>query len=121
MTAPDIGQLELVDPAPAGQLILSVRASDADRERAIGVLSEAFAEGRLLTEEHSARVEHVYGAPTYAELAALIAPARTVPSCCRLCARRPDPAAPPAAAPGAGFRLAGRPPWGGDAGACQGP
>ena len=41
-------------------------------------LAEVFAEGRLLTEEHSARVEHVYGAPTYAELAALIAPARTV-------------------------------------------
>ncbi len=51
MTAPDISQFELVDPAPAGQLILSVRASDADRERAIGVLSEAFAEGRLTTEE----------------------------------------------------------------------
>ena len=33
----------------------------------------------------------------------------------------PRSAAPPAAAPGAGFRLAGRPPWGGDAGACQGP
>ena len=79
MTAPDISQFELVDPAPAGQLILSVRASDADRERAIGVLSEAFAEGCLTTEEHSARVEHVYGARTYAELAALIAPARTVP------------------------------------------
>jgi hypothetical protein len=68
MTAPDISQFEPVDPAPAGQLIPSVRASDADRERTIGVLSEAFAEGRLTTEEHSARVEHVYGARTYAEL-----------------------------------------------------
>jgi hypothetical protein len=73
MTAQGISQFELVDPAPAGQLIPSVRASDADRERAIGVLSEAFAEGRLTTEEHSARVEHVYGARTYAELAAVSA------------------------------------------------
>ena len=73
MTAPGISQFELVDPAPAGQLIPSVRASDADRERTIGMLSEAFAEGRLTTEEHSARVEHVYGARTYAELAAVSA------------------------------------------------
>ena len=86
MTAPDISQFELVDPAPAGQLILSVRASDADRERAIGVLSEAFPEGRLTTEEHSARVEHVHGARTYAELAALIAPAHTVPHRVAACA-----------------------------------
>ena len=103
MTALDIRQFELVDPAPAGQLILSVRAPDADRERAIGVLSEAFAEGRLTTEEHSARVEHVYGARTYAELAVLIArPAR-----CRIALppvrSAPRSAAPPAAAPGAGF------------------
>ena len=65
MTAPHISQFEPVDPAPAGQLILSMTASDADRERAIGVLSEAFPEGRLTTEEHSARVEHVYGAPAH--------------------------------------------------------
>ena len=50
------------------------------------MLSEAFAEGRLTTEEHSARVEHVYGARTYAELAALIAPAHTVPHRVAACA-----------------------------------
>jgi len=48
-----------------------VRASDADRERAIDVLKAAFAEGRLTREEHSARVEHAFGSRTYADLAAL--------------------------------------------------
>jgi hypothetical protein len=46
-----------------------VRASDADREHIIGVLREAFAEGRLTTEEHVARVGQAYAARTYAELA----------------------------------------------------
>lgn len=48
-----------------------VRVSDADRERAINVLKEAFAEGRLTREEHSERVERAYGSRTYAELAAV--------------------------------------------------
>jgi uncharacterized protein DUF1707/uncharacterized protein DUF4190 len=51
----------------------NVRASAADRERAIDVLKAAFAEGRLTREEHDARVERAYRSRTYADLAALSA------------------------------------------------
>lgn len=51
----------------------NVRASTADRERAIDVLRAAFAEGRLTREEHEARVERAYQSRTYADLAALTA------------------------------------------------
>ena len=50
-----------------------VRASAADRERAIDVLKAAFAEGRLTREEHEARVDRAYRSRTYADLAALTA------------------------------------------------
>ncbi len=49
----------------------ATRASDADRERTVDVLSAAFAEGRLTREEHDARVQRAYGALIHAELAAL--------------------------------------------------
>ena len=42
-----------------------------DRERAIDVLKDAFAEGRLTGDEHAERVERAYGSRTYAELAAV--------------------------------------------------
>jgi hypothetical protein len=71
MTAPDISQLGLADPAAASPPVAGVKASDADREHVIGVLREAFAEGRLTAEEHSARVGQAYSARTYAELAKL--------------------------------------------------
>lgn len=51
----------------------NVRASAADRERAIDVLKAAFAEGRLTKDEHGARVERAYDSRTYADLAALSA------------------------------------------------
>lgn len=51
----------------------NVRASAADRERAIDVLKAAFAEGRLTKEEHDARVGRAYASRTYADLAALSA------------------------------------------------
>jgi hypothetical protein len=51
----------------------NVRASAADRERAIDVLKAAFAEGRLTKDEHDARVERAYRSRTYADLAALSA------------------------------------------------
>ena len=73
MTAPDISQLRLADPAPANPPVPYVKASDADREHVIGVLREAFAEGRLTAEEHSARVGQAYSARTYAELATVSA------------------------------------------------
>ena len=78
----------------------NVRASDADRERAIDVLNDAFAEGRLSREELDARAERTYGAETYADLAAVSAdlPAGPPPA--------PPPTGPsgPAAHPGAADR-----------------
>jgi hypothetical protein len=73
MTAPDISRAGLADPGPASPPVSGVRASDADRELVIGVLREAFAEGRLTAEEHSARVGQAYAARTYAELATVSA------------------------------------------------
>lgn len=48
-----------------------LRASNADRERAIDVLKAAFAEGRLDQEEYVERVGQVQESRTYGELAAL--------------------------------------------------
>jgi hypothetical protein len=48
-----------------------LRASTADRERAIDVLKAAFAEGRLTKDEYDERTGRVYGSRTYAELGAL--------------------------------------------------
>jgi hypothetical protein len=50
-----------------------MRASTADRERAVDVLKAAFAEGRLDQTEYADRVGLVYSSRTYAELAALTA------------------------------------------------
>ena len=50
-----------------------VRASTADRERAIDVLKAGFAEGRLTKDEYDERVGQVYSSRTYGELAALTA------------------------------------------------
>jgi Domain of unknown function (DUF1707)/Domain of unknown function (DUF4190) len=73
-------------PGPASLPGSWVRASDADREHVIGVLREAFAEGRLTAEEHSARVGQAYAAWTYAELATVSADLPPGPS-----AHRPAP------------------------------
>ncbi|MGW0227777.1 DUF1707 and DUF4190 domain-containing protein [Actinopolymorpha singaporensis] len=51
----------------------SMRASDADRERAADVLKAALAEGRLDWGEHHDRVDAVMEARTYGELAEIIA------------------------------------------------
>jgi hypothetical protein len=50
-----------------------VLASDADRDALAGVLSSAFAEGRLTAPEHAERVRAAYGARTVGELAGLTA------------------------------------------------
>jgi hypothetical protein len=50
-----------------------VLASDADRDALAGVLSSAFAEGRLTAPEHVERVRAAYGARTMGELAGLTA------------------------------------------------
>jgi hypothetical protein len=48
-----------------------MRASTADRERAVDVLKAAFAEGRLDQTEYADRVGLAYSSRTYGELAAL--------------------------------------------------
>ena len=84
-----------------------LRASQADRERAIDVLNAAFAEGRLDPGEHADRVGQAHASRTYADLGALVAdlpvgplgtlgtfgtPGTLVPA--------PLPAVPPAPSPG---------------------
>jgi hypothetical protein len=49
-----------------------MRASDADRDHIAERLREALAEGRLTVEEHAERLDAVYRAKTYAELAPVV-------------------------------------------------
>jgi hypothetical protein len=51
----------------------TMRASSADRERAVDVLKAGFAEGRLTQDEYNDRMGRAYSARTYGELAALTA------------------------------------------------
>jgi Domain of unknown function (DUF1707)/Domain of unknown function (DUF4190) len=51
----------------------SMRASSADRERAVDVLKAGFAEGRLTQDEYNDRMGLAYAARTYGELATLTA------------------------------------------------
>ncbi|WP_314171879.1 DUF1707 SHOCT-like domain-containing protein [Streptomyces winkii] len=51
---------------------VSVRASDADRDRIADILREALAEGRLDAEEHSERIDVLYKAKTLGELEPLV-------------------------------------------------
>src|SRR5271170_7609973 len=50
-----------------------LRASDADRDRVLAMLSEAMSDGRLTAEEHSERVQRAFAARTLGELAADLA------------------------------------------------
>jgi hypothetical protein len=59
----------MMPPSGHGHL----RASSADRERAIDVLKAAFAEGRLDQEEYTDRVGQAHASKTYADLGVLIA------------------------------------------------
>ncbi|HUB39396.1 MAG TPA: DUF1707 domain-containing protein [Streptosporangiaceae bacterium] len=56
-------------PASFGQL--AGRASDADRDRAIGVLKTAFEQGRLTKDEFDVRVGRALSSRTYADLGEL--------------------------------------------------
>jgi uncharacterized membrane protein len=56
-------------PGGAGYL----RASTADRERAVDVLKAGFAEGRLTKDEYDVRISQAYEARTYGELAVVTA------------------------------------------------
>jgi DNA-binding NarL/FixJ family response regulator len=51
----------------------ALRASDADRDRAVAALRRHFVDGRLSVDELSERVEHGYAASTLSELEALLA------------------------------------------------
>jgi hypothetical protein len=55
------------------QMLPSMRAASADRERAVDVLKAGFAEGRLTQDEYNDRMGRAYAARTYGELAALTA------------------------------------------------
>jgi Domain of unknown function (DUF1707)/Domain of unknown function (DUF4190) len=57
-------------PVPAHA---TMRASSADRERAVDVLKAGFAEGRLTQDEYNDRMGRAYAARTYGDLAALTA------------------------------------------------
>jgi uncharacterized membrane protein len=59
-----------------------MRASSADRERAVDVLKAGFAEGRLTQDEYNDRMGQAYSARTYGELATLTAdlPAGVMPA-----------------------------------------
>lgn len=50
-----------------------MRASDADRDSAAGLLNAAFAEGRLTADEHGQRLEAAYAARTWQQLHQLTA------------------------------------------------
>jgi Domain of unknown function (DUF1707)/Domain of unknown function (DUF4190) len=50
-----------------------MRASNADRERAVDVLKAAFSEGRLTQAEYEQRMDRAYRSKTYGELAAVVA------------------------------------------------
>jgi hypothetical protein len=45
-----------------------LRAADADRDRAAGILGTAYSEGRLSKEEYDARLDSTFSARTYADL-----------------------------------------------------
>jgi hypothetical protein len=51
----------------------SMRASDADRERVVSVLQEAFAQGRITVDEFDERSDQAYAAKTLGDLVPLTA------------------------------------------------
>jgi hypothetical protein len=67
-----MGRVDLPAQSPQPDPSL-LRASDADRDRVAEQLRDALAEGRLTADEHAERIETVYSAKTYAELAPLLA------------------------------------------------
>lgn len=52
----------------AGMPRAQMRASTADRDRAVEVITKAYTEGRLTKDEHDARVEQAMTATTFAQL-----------------------------------------------------
>jgi hypothetical protein len=64
--------VDLPEQQPPQADLSRLRASDADRDQAADQLREALAEGRLTPEEHAERIELVYSARTYAQLAPVL-------------------------------------------------
>ena len=62
-----------LDPARPKAGDTGTLASDGDRDAAVRMLSEAFAEGRLTADEHGERVRAAYAARAWPELAQLTA------------------------------------------------
>jgi hypothetical protein len=52
--------------------IARLRISDADRDKAASVLSQAMAEGRITADEHAQRLDGVYAAKTQADIVPLV-------------------------------------------------
>ncbi|MGW2373976.1 MULTISPECIES: DUF1707 and DUF4190 domain-containing protein [Kitasatospora] len=77
-------------PVPSPQA--AMRASHADRDRAVDVLKAGFAEGRLSAQEYEQRHEAASRALTYGELAALVADLPAGPMAAPLQAAQPVPA-----------------------------
>jgi hypothetical protein len=72
-----------------------VRASDADREQVVEILTAAFVQGRLSLDELGLRAGHALASRTYGELAATIA---DIPAPPLQPPAPPSPARPPAPA-----------------------
>jgi Domain of unknown function (DUF1707)/Domain of unknown function (DUF4190) len=60
-------------PFAAGGGSGSLRASDADRDRAAELLGAAYGEGRLTKDEYDGRLEDAFSARTYADLDQIVA------------------------------------------------
>lgn len=58
----------------------TMRAADADRDRAAGILGTAYSEGRLSRDEYDARLEVALSARTYGELDHVLADLPAPPS-----------------------------------------
>jgi Domain of unknown function (DUF1707)/Domain of unknown function (DUF4190) len=76
-----------------------MRASDAERERAVDVLKAGFSEGRLSQDEYADRAGQAQAARTYGDLAALIADLPVGPLGSLLPPPSPPPVPPPPAPP----------------------
>jgi len=64
----------------AGGQPAKMRAADADRDRAVGLLNTAYTEGRLSKEEYDARLESALSARTYADLDRVVTGLPVVPA-----------------------------------------
>lgn len=67
-----LGAVDLEKHPAAPSAPAPLRASDADRDRIAQILSDALAEGRLSSEEHSERLDSLYSLKTVAELQGLV-------------------------------------------------